>query len=155
MLKRGMRWSQLCCLSGIKTCLKTSLGRMKTRWVLIDLSNVFWSVVLVVLRLVLKLVLIAWRLVLRSDLVEWGLVLRSGLVECGTWLTRIRFVSLVSSAGKGVYTAKATQLPRMVRRIRNSKGFHSTIWKVNRPIRDLVELVELGCFNTGCFNTGS
>ena len=42
-------------------------------------------------------------------------------------LTRIRLVSFVSSAGKGVYTARATQLPRIVSRMRNSNGFHSTI----------------------------
>ena len=46
--------------------------------------------------------------------------------EC---LTRIRLVSLVSSAGKGVYVASATQLPKIVKRIKNSNGFHSTIWR--------------------------
>lgn len=44
-------------------------------------------------------------------------------------LTKIRFISFVSSAGNGVYTAKATQLPIMVSKMRNSKGFHSTICK--------------------------
>merc|ERR1719422_1901229 len=40
--------------------------------------------------------------------------------------SKIRFISLVSSAGNGVYTASATQLPIIVIKIRNSKGFHST-----------------------------
>jgi len=55
-------------------------------------------------------------------------------------LTRIRFVSLVSSAGNGVYTARATQLPRMVSRIKNSKGFHSTIWKKKSRIESQSEM---------------
>ncbi len=41
-------------------------------------------------------------------------------------LTRMRLMSFVSSAGNGVYTARATQLPKMVNKMRNSKGFHST-----------------------------
>ena len=36
------------------------------------------------------------------------------------------FVSLESWPGNGVYTAKHTQLPMMVNRIKKSNGFHST-----------------------------
>ena len=41
-------------------------------------------------------------------------------------LTKIAFVSLESWPGKGVYTAKQTQLPMMVKSMKKSKGFHST-----------------------------
>ena len=42
-------------------------------------------------------------------------------------LTRTALVSLLSWPGKGVYTARQTQLPIMVNRIKKSNGFHSTI----------------------------
>ena len=52
---------------------------------------------------------------------------KQSLIIRKNFLTKIRFISLVSSAGNGVYTASATQLPIMVSKMRNSKGFHSTI----------------------------
>ena len=39
--------------------------------------------------------------------------------------TKMALVSLESPAGKGVYTARQMQLPMIVSRMKNSKGFHS------------------------------
>lgn len=55
---------------------------------------------------------------------------RTNMEQCFLWtheLTRTALVSLLSWPGKGVYTARQTQLPIIVNRIKKSNGFHSTI----------------------------